>query len=343
MSGLSAAESLGHGWKKVLHPDDRQTVFEGRKTTLQGGASWEYRLLTPQGEIRWIRALGGPIYSERGALTGYVGTLEDVTERKRAAERFRMVFEAAPSGMVIMDRDGKIVLVNSRAEELFGYGREELLGNSIKVLVPEASREAHVGLRRQYFARLLARPMGLGKDLYARRKAGALFAVEIGLNPIETKEGACVLSSIVDISDRRHAEEERQKFVSLADRSMEFIGMCDLDFRPFSVNSAGMRLVGLDNLEAACRVKVQDYFFQRPAFVTNEFFQRVQRDGHGEVEIRFRHFKTGAAIWMLYYVFNIFDSRGALVLGHCQHQCYRSQAGGGCSPRGSAATATRHR
>ena len=78
MSGLSAANSLGHGWTKALHPDDRETAFEIRKTNVLQGGSFdsEYRLLTPQGEIRWIRDLGGPLYSERGEVAGYVGTTE---------------------------------------------------------------------------------------------------------------------------------------------------------------------------------------------------------------------------------------------------------------------------
>ena len=201
-----------------------------------------------------------------GAIGGAVIAHVDITERKQAEERFRLVVEAAPSGMVMVDRDGKIVLVNSRTEKLFGYGRKELLGQSIEMLVPESSRENHVGLRTEYFSRPLARSMGIGQDLYARRKDGTQFPVEIGLNPIETEQGTWVLSSITDITERRRAEEERQKFVSLADSSLEFVGMCDLDFKPFYVNPAGMRLVGLDNLEAACRIKVQDYFFRgRPA------------------------------------------------------------------------------
>jgi PAS domain S-box-containing protein len=87
MSGLSAAESLGHGFKKALHPEDRETVFESWKTNALQGASWEYRLLTPEGEIRWIRALGGPIYSGRGEVTGCVGTVEDINETETCASR----------------------------------------------------------------------------------------------------------------------------------------------------------------------------------------------------------------------------------------------------------------
>jgi two-component system sensor histidine kinase UhpB len=237
MSGLSAAESLGHGWKKALHPDDRETVFEGWMTNAWQGASWEYRLLTPQGEIRWIRALGGPIFSDRGALTGYVGTLEDVTEHKRAAERFRLVFEAAPSGMVMVDRDGRIALVNSRAEELFGYRREELLGSSIEILVPEASRQKHVAYRSEYCApsRLVPRRMGIGRELYARRKDSSQFPVEIGLNPIETEDGTCVLSSISDITERKRAEdavrEALQELKLITNNMAAGVSRCGRDFR----------------------------------------------------------------------------------------------------------------
>ena len=116
------------------------------------------------------------------------------------------------------------------------------------------------------------------------------------------------------ITEGRHAEEELQKFMSLTERSLEFVCMWDLEFRPYYVNPAGLRLVGLDNLEAACRIKVQDFFFpEDQPFITNEFFPGVLRDGHGEVEIRFRHFKTGGPVWMLYNVLNILDSSGSAV------------------------------
>jgi PAS domain S-box-containing protein len=447
MSGLSAGESLGHGWAKVLHPDDRATVFQGWQAAAQQGTTWEYRLLTAQGDTRWIRAVGGPIHSAQGKLTGYVGTLEDVTERKQAMQalqksealnrsvlnslpaniailkadgkiqavnqawqrfaqangdppawtvdngadylavckqataagfldaqkalagiqdvlagqrtsfemqypchsptekrwfhmlvtpldgavgggvaithvnitarkqaeqRFRLVVETAPSGIVMVDLTGKIILVNSRTEKLFGYGRKELLGQSIEILVPEYSRESNTGLRTEYFVRPVARAIGIKQDLYGLRKDGTQFPLEIDLNPIETDDGTWVLGSIVDITERRRVEEERQKFVSLADRSLEFIGMWDLNFRPLYINTAGIRLLGLDNLEAARQIKVQDYFFlEDQPFITNEFFPRVLRDGQGKVEIRFRNFKTGEAIWMLYNVFSICDARGA--------------------------------
>jgi PAS domain S-box-containing protein len=119
MSGLSAAESLGHNWKSALHPDDREAVFESWKTHAQQGTSWEYRLLTSKGEIRWIRALGGPLYSTRGEITGYVGTVEDITERKlahRALEERealnRAVLNSLPANIAVLSSDGTIQGIN---------------------------------------------------------------------------------------------------------------------------------------------------------------------------------------------------------------------------------------
>ena len=127
-----------------------------------------------------------------------------MTERKQAAERFRLVVEAATSGMVMSDRNGKILLVNSQTEKLFGYERKELLGQSIEILVPESSRELFIGLHREFHVQPLARVMGSGREVNARRKDGTPFPVEIGLTPIE--EGISALISITDITERKRAE-----------------------------------------------------------------------------------------------------------------------------------------
>ncbi len=114
-----------------------------------------------------------------------------------------------------------------------------------------------------------------------------------------------------DITWSKETELERQKFISLADNSQEFIGMCDMNFLPFYVNSAGMRLVGLDSLAEALQVPVQEFFFpEDQCFITETFFPCVFREGNAEVEIRFRHFRTGAALWMIYNVFYIKDYNG---------------------------------
>jgi hypothetical protein len=113
--------------------------------------------------------------------------------------------------MVLVDESGKIVLVNREIERMFGYRREELLGQSIETLVPERFRPQHPTYRGGFFRAPNRRAMGVGRDLFGLTKNGAELPVEIGLNPIETEEGLFVLSSIVDISARQHAEEERRR------------------------------------------------------------------------------------------------------------------------------------
>lgn len=105
---------------------------------------------------------------------------------------------------------------------------------------------------------------------------------------------------------------EHQLFKSLADNSTEFFGISDLNLKPIYVNAAGLRRVGLDGFEQAAQVSVLDFFFPEDhEFIKNDFFARIERDGRGEVEIRFRHFKTGEPLWMIYTVFVVRDERGA--------------------------------
>jgi diguanylate cyclase (GGDEF)-like protein/PAS domain S-box-containing protein len=139
-----------------------------------------------------------------------------VAERRRVAERFGIAVESAPNAMVMVDRRGRIALVNSQAVKMFGYNREELTGQPVEVLIPERFRGGHPGHRMEFSSSPRARPMGAGRDLYAVRKDGSEFPVEIGLNPIETDDELLVMSAIVDITERKRAEEQI-RHLALAD------------------------------------------------------------------------------------------------------------------------------
>jgi rsbT co-antagonist protein RsbR len=131
--------------------------------------------------------------------------------RRRAENRFRRLIEAAPDGMLITDQNGVILLVNQQLEELFGYNRAELIGQSVDILLPERLRGDHIHQRVRYMADPHTRPMGFGLDLLGQRKNGEEFSVEISLSPLESDDGMQVICSIRDSTARKQAEAERSR------------------------------------------------------------------------------------------------------------------------------------
>ncbi len=133
--------------------------------------------------------------------------MSQITKCRGAEKRSQEIFDAAPDAMVVINKDGTIVSVNSRAEKMFGYTREELLGETIETLVPERFRSKHRGHRVSYFAHPHMRPMGVGLDLLSLRKDGSEFPVEISLSPLESENGMLIIGVIRNITERKRAEE----------------------------------------------------------------------------------------------------------------------------------------
>jgi PAS domain S-box-containing protein len=148
-----------------------------------------------------------------------------MTRGPQSDESFRLVVEAAPYAMVMVNQEGKILLVNAQIEKLFGYSREELLGQMIEILAPEASRDLHSSLSRDF----VKEPRAVGREVRARRKDGSQFPIEIHLNPIQTEKGTWVLSSIADLSERGRVEaelrESEERFRNMADTAPVMIWM----------------------------------------------------------------------------------------------------------------------
>jgi len=151
--------------------------------------------------------------ANRPGETGEAPLSLAASEAVPTAAWFRALLESAPDAIIIVDQAGKIVLVNSRSEELFGYERAELSDQSIELLVPDQLRAVHAHDRTHYYAHPQTRPIGSGRILLARRKDGSEFAAEISLSPVQTDNGLLVMSVIRDISERRRAAEELEQQV----------------------------------------------------------------------------------------------------------------------------------
>ena len=197
----------------ALNQELRATVAEQDRTAKLLGDS-EQRLLVAQETMRRSNEELERRVAER---TAELVRLNETIGKNEA--RFRGVVEAAPNGIVMVDAAGAIEMVNAQAERMFGYARNEMLGRPIEMLLPERFRNGHPAQRTGFFTRPTSRPMGGGRDLYALRKDGSEFRVEIGLNPIETEQGISVLSAIVDISARVKMEAQLRQ-----SQKMEAVG-----------------------------------------------------------------------------------------------------------------------
>jgi len=170
-----------------------------------------------------------PLETEDGVLIS--SAIRDVTERKKAEEKFRGLLQAAPDAMVIVNQEGVIVLTNSQTEKLFGYSSEELLNKKVEMLLPERFQRKHPSYRDQFFGDAKIRPMGAGIELFARRKDGTEFPVEISLSPLETPEGTLVSSAIRDVSERRRISEALEASEERLQMALDAaqLGVWDLD------------------------------------------------------------------------------------------------------------------
>jgi PAS domain S-box-containing protein len=190
------------------HPGVRQAFFTNPQTRAMG-AGRDLTGVHKDGTEIPVEIGLNPLDTEEGFFV--LASVIDVSARRRAEARFRVAVEASPHGMMMVDPEGRIVLVNQEIERLFGYRRDEVLGQPVEMLVPAQLQGHHPQLRATFHAAPQARPMGAGRDLFGRRRGGDEIPVEIGLTPIETDEGTFVLASVVDIAPRKQAEEELRR------------------------------------------------------------------------------------------------------------------------------------
>jgi PAS domain S-box-containing protein len=241
-----------------------------------------------------------------GIIQGSSLIKRDITERRSSLEVVRLAVDAAPQAMVMADEKGRIALVNSETERLFGYTRAELLGQSVDLLVPTRFRRGHPKHRQEYMADPHPRSMGAGRELYGLRKDGVEFPVEIRLNPIRVPEGTWVLSAIVDITERKRTSDMLRLAVEAAPNAMV---MADETGRIVLVNSETERLFGYTRQELLGR-NIDS--LQRTA--ANGELYGLRKDGaEFPVEIGRNPIEVPQGTWVLNAIVDITERKRALL------------------------------
>lgn len=207
--------------------------------------------------------------------------LESLLTDQEEEERFRAVVESAPNGIVVADSEGQIVMVNRRAEEIFGYGREEFLAVEIEDLVPDRFRGAHGARRKGYHHKPEPRGMGVGRDLYARRKDGTEFPVEIALTPLPRPEGVWVLSSVIDITERKFAEAKINFQAEILANIRDAVLYVDDEYRIRNWNEGAVRMFGVRPDEAIGRAIDEVCHSKSGRFISKTMTEVVGEHGFG--------------------------------------------------------------
>ena len=326
--GYTAEQAVGRHISLVI-PPDRIAEEDHIVASLKAGRRIEHfetERLRSDGRRILVSLTISPIKDDDGHVVGASKIVRDVTYQRHGEQRerqlladaaaanakFRAFFEQGALFAGIMDIDGTLLEANRLSWEACGFTMDQIVGkpfwegpwwapsSQLKEQIQAASHQAAAG---QTFRAEMPYFVADGSERVA----------EVTIQPIrdDTDQVLFLAALGVDITDRKRAEADRQKFVTLVENSTDFIGMSDLEGVPFFVNRAGLEMVGLDDIEAARRAPVASFFFpDDQSRLLSEFFPSVLEKGHGEIEVRFRHFKTGAALWMAYKVVTVPDAAG---------------------------------
>jgi PAS domain S-box-containing protein len=202
--GWESSELNDRPIQDLLHPDEHERITRSLERILSGEGltELERRVRCKDGSWKWVLWNASLIAGE--AKVYIVG--RDITERKQAEQTFRELLESAPDGMVVVNDQGRIVMVNAQLERIFGFTREELLGEPIEVLVPEEVRAGHPAKVARFLAHPSCRPMASGLKLSGRHKDGSVFQAEISLSPVRTEQGLLVSCAVRDVGARSVSE-----------------------------------------------------------------------------------------------------------------------------------------
>jgi PAS domain S-box-containing protein len=309
--GKTDQHIFSHEQEAVFRAHDRKVLEAGRPMEFEEVA------LHDDGPHTSI-VVKFPLLNAQGECYALCGIATDITDRKRAEEKFRGLLESAPEAMVIVNEKGTIVLVNSQTEQLFEFPRQELLGRPVETLIPERFRHQHLQHLTDYFSQPKARPMGVGLELFGLRKDDTEFPIEISLAPLHTEEGVLISAAIRDITERKWAEEKLRKsedrYRSIFENAVEGIFQTTLDGKFIAVNPALARMYGYDSPDdmIATITDIASQLYVDPGR-RDEFIRLMQAQENvtGFEALMYR--KDGSFIWISENVRARCDQAGVLV------------------------------
>jgi PAS domain S-box-containing protein len=322
---LSRAEILGKTDYDLFPREIADRYQANDQEVMRVARSLEFEELAPQGDgLHTYISAKFPLYDGAGAVYAVAGISTDITARKRTEEAlrqsqalFKKFFESSPDAIMTTDAEGRILQLNAQMERMFGYGRDELVGQPVELLMPERFANEHPTHRAQYRVAPRLRPMGAGLELYGRRKDGSEFPVDIMLGPLETEKGPLVLAVIRDITERKIAQEALQqseeRFRLLVDGAKDYaIFMLDPDGRVTSWNPGAERIKGYRAEEIIGRHFSQFYTQEdvesgRPA----DLLKIAAAEGRTENE-GWRVRKDGSRFWANVTITALRDDKGQL-------------------------------
>lgn len=306
--GAPASSACGWDWLQLLHPDDIERARDAWTLAVQSMEPYrcEYRVRQAGGDFRWYLSQGEPLRAPDGEIEGWIGTWSDIHSLKQAEQslsRDALLLANVRDAVVVTDREGVISYWNKGATELFGWTTEERVGRHLAERLPEAARPE--------FEQIMQAAAAQGEwtgEFEDYRKDGSRLWISARVAPFTdgTGQPAGLIGVCHDVTHQKQVEAERQRLISVIETSPDFIGIADAGRRVVFINRAGLRMVGLDNLDDARRTFIADYFdsCQRER-LDGELMPEIDHMGSWTGEFSFRHFRTAAAIPVHWTVFRL--------------------------------------